>query len=198
MNTRISITAILLLIASLLITSCGPGQLFGPTPTPTLTITPTLPPTPTLTPTPIAGIGVPVSDERWQITLLEAYQEETLSGPINEYSPNKSDQVFLVVNTELRYVGKTSELEGIKCSTNDFNIINDENGDVLFADIIGFGDSMWAAIGDPLVFLPAAFQGDGVNKFEFATVVEKKFINNVFKLRFKDLPPIPFSAKEKR
>lgn len=62
------------LILALSISSCGPGELFGPTitPSPTLTFTPTLTPTPTstLTPTPkptftpsrtpIPGIGSPI------------------------------------------------------------------------------------------------------------------------------------------
>jgi len=50
---RLSLQLILVMI-SLLVSSCGPGQLFGPTitPSPTPTLTPTITPTPTLTPTP--------------------------------------------------------------------------------------------------------------------------------------------------
>jgi hypothetical protein len=49
MNIKQRTFAILVLITSLVMSGCGPGQLFGPT------LTPTLPPTPTstLTPTPI-------------------------------------------------------------------------------------------------------------------------------------------------
>ena len=47
--------AVSLLVVSMTVSSCGPGQLFGPTPapTPTITSTPTLAPTPT----PTLGIG---------------------------------------------------------------------------------------------------------------------------------------------
>ena len=54
MNTRQQATAILVLVMGLVISGCGPGQLLGPTPTPTPippTLAPTpIPPTPTLVP----------------------------------------------------------------------------------------------------------------------------------------------------
>jgi len=67
---------IALSLLSFMISACGPGQIFGPTltPTPTVTLTPTststptLPPTttptplPTSTPTPVPGLGVKTSE----------------------------------------------------------------------------------------------------------------------------------------
>jgi hypothetical protein len=54
MKTKVQASFIFLFTVSTLFSSCGPGQLFGPTltPTPTNTATPTLTPTPTITPTP--------------------------------------------------------------------------------------------------------------------------------------------------
>jgi hypothetical protein len=54
MNMKQGTVVIILLAVSMLISGCGPGQLFGPepTPTPTNTPTPTETPLPTLTPTP--------------------------------------------------------------------------------------------------------------------------------------------------
>jgi len=54
MNTSQRITVVLVLLTSLVFSGCGPGQLFGPTitPTPTQTLTPTPTPTPTPTATP--------------------------------------------------------------------------------------------------------------------------------------------------
>jgi formylglycine-generating enzyme required for sulfatase activity len=51
----ICFAAVNLLVVSMTVSSCGPGQLFGPTPapTPTITSTPTLAPPPT----PAPGIG---------------------------------------------------------------------------------------------------------------------------------------------
>jgi len=55
MNTKQQTIAILVLVMSLVLSACGPGQVFGPTitPTPTLTSTPTITPTlaPSATPT---------------------------------------------------------------------------------------------------------------------------------------------------
>jgi hypothetical protein len=53
MKIKLQITVFLSLLSILILPACGPGQLFGPTltPTPTSTSTPTLTPTPTITPT---------------------------------------------------------------------------------------------------------------------------------------------------
>lgn len=86
MNKKHRTIVILVLMMSLLISSCGPGQLFGPTitPSPTYTLTPTLTPTststltptptptPTLTPTPIPGIQVPVRVDGIDVQVLSA------------------------------------------------------------------------------------------------------------------------------
>jgi hypothetical protein len=60
MKTKLQVSIILLLISNSFLSGCGPGQLFGPTltPTPTNTSTPTRTPTPTLTPTVDAGVQV--------------------------------------------------------------------------------------------------------------------------------------------
>ena len=52
MNTKQRTIAILVLVMSLVISSCAPGQLFGPTATPTLTSTPAATSTPVATSTP--------------------------------------------------------------------------------------------------------------------------------------------------
>jgi hypothetical protein len=51
MNTKQRITVVLVLAISLIVSSCAPGQLFGPTITPTPTMTPTSTMTPTELPT---------------------------------------------------------------------------------------------------------------------------------------------------
>jgi hypothetical protein len=51
MNTKQRITVILILVMNLVMSGCGPGQMFGPTMTPTATLTPT----PTFTPTPVCS-----------------------------------------------------------------------------------------------------------------------------------------------
>lgn len=67
---------LLLILFNLILSGCGPGQLFGPTltptpsptstltptPTPTLTPTPTNTPLPTATPTPLPSLGIKDND----------------------------------------------------------------------------------------------------------------------------------------
>jgi len=53
MNTKQRTAMIFVLLLSLVISSCAPGQLFGPTATPTMTSTPTMTATPMATATPI-------------------------------------------------------------------------------------------------------------------------------------------------
>jgi hypothetical protein len=64
MKTKIKLsTILLLLVSSTFLSACGPGQLFGPTltPTPTNTSTPTLTPTPTITPSPTITLTATVT-----------------------------------------------------------------------------------------------------------------------------------------
>lgn len=66
MNTKQLTVAICFIAISVLISGCGPGQLFGPTVTPTPTVTSTL--TPTLTPEPTAthtSTPIPTLDGIW-------------------------------------------------------------------------------------------------------------------------------------
>jgi hypothetical protein len=59
MNIKQHVIAILVLVTSLIISGCGPGQLFGPTVTPIPTSTP-VPPTATFTPIPPTLTVTPV------------------------------------------------------------------------------------------------------------------------------------------
>jgi hypothetical protein len=65
MNAKQRITVVLVLAISLIASGCAPGQIFGPTATPTPTLTPTSTPIPTSTPTstpipPRSGISIVV------------------------------------------------------------------------------------------------------------------------------------------
>ena len=75
MNNKILSQWIMVLILSLAISSCAPGQIFGPTPTP--------------------GVDVPVSDAKWEVTLLRTFLSPRL--PINEsaYAELKDGTIYL-------------------------------------------------------------------------------------------------------
>lgn len=115
MNTKQRTIAICFLAMSLLDTGCGPGQLLGPTltptPTPTLmptpmptstntptpTSTPTVTPSPTPTLTPTPGLGVAVVGGQWEITIIEAVTTDLWLN----YSP-KSGYAMLVLDMSFR------------------------------------------------------------------------------------------------
>lgn len=94
MNTKHRTMAVLILIISLILSGCGPGQFLGPTITPSATITPTptLVPTstprPTFTPRPTAtevpptptpaSMGEAVGYKTIEITLLDMYRHDNL------------------------------------------------------------------------------------------------------------------------
>jgi Tol biopolymer transport system component len=68
MNTRQPITVVLVLVISLVVSGCGPGQMFGPAMTPTSTPPPASTPTPTPFPT-STSIPTPTPDPLSQIDL---------------------------------------------------------------------------------------------------------------------------------
>lgn len=114
-----TISISLLILFSLFLAACGPGQLFGPTlsPTPTLTSTPTLTPTstftltptltststitplPTITSTPLPGLGITDRDlVDWAEGFDYTLNETTIDGlPAREYvSPEGYTTLTLV------------------------------------------------------------------------------------------------------
>lgn len=72
--------AILVLVVSLVISGCGPGQILGPTLTPLPTITPTqtATPIPTQTSTPVPTLSTYIPVPRWMILGQPAYGVEIL------------------------------------------------------------------------------------------------------------------------
>jgi len=93
---------------SLLVSGCGPGQLFGPTltPTPTTTLTPTLTPTPTLTLTPTLTFTPTITPTPTPVAatlddnLCEIKGSFTLDGTLSLNAASTFDQV---VENEPRY-----------------------------------------------------------------------------------------------
>lgn len=144
MNAKQRAMAVCLLAVSLLISSCGPGQLFGPTltPTPTFTPTPTVTPTPTNTPTstststpsptptltptpsptPIPGIGTPIIINGVGIQV----QSAVLGGEPPAGYTIKSGYVILSLEVAISGGNEFADLLG-KANTKEFLIV-DENG----------------------------------------------------------------------
>ena len=99
---------LILFVISLLVSSCGPGQLFGPTitPSPTLTLTPTITPSPTLTPTPTSTLTPTITPTPTPVAatfdddLCEIKGSFTLDGTLSLSATSTFDQV---VENEPRY-----------------------------------------------------------------------------------------------
>ena len=94
----------------LLVSSCGPGQLFGPTLTPTPTITPS--------PTPIPGIGTEIIINGIGITVKSA----TLGGELPFPYTMKSGYILLEIK-----ISFSGDQALDKARVADF-VVSDENG----------------------------------------------------------------------
>ena len=125
MYTKQRHMTVYILMLSLFISGCGPGQLFGPTMTPTPTLTP-IPP-PTMTPDPFRGITSAITIQGVSIRIESVYKslEYYVKGTSNIVTPTNPKHIFLVVIIEY-----TSE-DGI-------NPIDDWYSDVSVTDSSGY------------------------------------------------------------
>ena len=173
MNVRM--IALCLLVLSMLVSGCGPGQVLGPPVTPTFTATPiptatprptktstptaTLTPTPTHTPVPQElGIGIPFSIRGWEITITNVHIESKWEGPTLDgsgrtilFTPNEG-MTFLIVDSTFNFDG--SEQDQHEFALFAFAYL--EKDEPLFPVFFGF-----AGAGIPLLYapFPAAVQG---------------------------------------
>ncbi len=105
MKTRLQITAILLFLISLLMSSCESGESVGPAFTSTPTLKPTATFTPEFTPAPALQTRASVSNERWEILVDDVYVEtELTSDLITETRTYTAEEgfVFVVVRARIR------------------------------------------------------------------------------------------------
>ena len=127
MKAKLGILAVLILVISMTISGCAPGQAFGPTftPIPTATQIPTMTPIPTATPLPIATATATVSAEDCSdnggksITLPVAYLKGTISQvrcyDVWSFTEPKGTKVQITM---------TSSTDSL---TPDFSLITDAN-----------------------------------------------------------------------
>jgi hypothetical protein len=141
----------------------------------------------TATPTATPGIGVAVVGGKWRLTVEKVHQETLLSGGLSinttTYTPN-SGYIFLVVDIKLRELDSP---QFVLVSTDMFAIIN-QDGKITTAALI----SINAGTGYAGII---ATSGSNELNLSVAFVVPQGSIGQVFKLRFQQLPLIPFSTK---
>lgn len=165
---KVRIFSLSLLILSVLLSGCGPGQFLGPTVTPTATMTPiptatptptktstptsTLTPTPTPTPVPQElGIGVPFSVRGWEITITNVHIESKWEGPTLDGSGRtllftpKEGMTFLIVDSTFNLNGREQDQREIALLAFAYP----EKGKPLFPVFFGL-----AGVGIPLHYAP--------------------------------------------
>ncbi|GAC1345301.1 MAG: hypothetical protein NVSMB27_07330 [Ktedonobacteraceae bacterium] len=175
------------LILSILLTACGQSTTTSSSPvTHPTAISPTPPSTPTI------GIGVPVRNGEWEVTIQRVHKETKVSCILpgiqtTTYTP-KSGFIFLVLDTTFQTMNSTE----VAISTKD-NTLLSENGTMItpsfLADLTPNGSQ------------PASYCQVGtlsksqtkVLKLGVAFTVKVASIGQVFKFQFQKLPLISFT-----
>jgi len=186
----LTLVVAIVVIASLVVAGCAkpapaptPAPAPAPAPTPEPEPEPT-PPTPPPAPTP--GIGVPVVGDSWQVTVECARQETKLTAGTRQYAP-KSGYTFLIVDATFQNLDPD---EATRVSSSEVAVITEADETITAAgggtqgkDInVGY-EFVAMSVKDPL-------------SLSLVFIVEKGTIDHAFKLRFQEVPLIPFSVGE--
>lgn len=174
------------LILSILLTACGQSTTTSSSPiTHPTAISPTPPPTSTV------GIGVPVRNGEWEVTIQRVHKETKVSCILagiqtTTYTP-KSGFIFLVLDTTFQKMNSTE----VVISTND-NTLLSEDGTLIhpsfLADLNG---------SQPISYCQVATLSKSqtkVLKLGVAFTVKVATIGQVFKFQFQKLPLISFRS----
>ena len=222
----------LLFISSFALVACGPGQLFGPTVTPASTHTPTQTPTntatgtstpapaptPTLTSTPTAipAMGTPISNEDWEVTVVDAVTHEGLSGGFGTERPEKG-YIFVDVGVKIKNLDpEKNDLLQLRAQHAIKFEIFDGNGKPMELYRYGVAVQDMNPLYIPVRWAPEEKQVDqafydfvfidivaNVNLQEYPTLsvrlilnAEQESIISPLILQFQDLPLIQFSVEK--
>ena len=146
--------------------------------------------TPTPTPTATPGIGVPVAGGHWQVTIDDAHKETRLTIPAAQGSTtytSKSGYIFLVVDATFRNL---DPVQPTNISSEAVAVIS-EDGEIFVADGGGaHREILWVGCS-----FSASSEEDEVLQPSFVFVLKEDDIDQVFKLQFQEVPPIPFSVR---
>ena len=148
-----------------------------------------------VTPTPAFRTGTAVASGHWEITVLDSYKKESLSGILGDARPKDEDSTFLVVETQVHDLDKSGK---IRLSRTDA-VIFDENGEAIDSFCMGSSVSSANGVGTTESFFPPPFDGDlTVEESEvtvlYVFIVERDDIGQTFNFQFRDMPLIAFSV----
>jgi hypothetical protein len=215
MNKTRTVTVFYLLTSLLVgmeaVSGCGPGQLFGPTMTPTSTNTPiptsTSTPSPTFTPTPtftpsltptptiIPEVGKPVSNDNWEITLISPLSRKRIYRGRIYYTANPG---YIFIDLAVRVKNLQSGTNSLRSS--DIVVID---GNKKRWDFIWLGRQSVTSdrVIDPFSISVEDFRPsdsidiEGESYLRLIYVVSDASSNLGF--HFKGIPQIPFTAEKK-
>jgi hypothetical protein len=166
------------------------GACRTPTPAPTNIPTSTPTPTPLPTTTPVAGLDVPTSGGRWQVTVDDARHEtELTTGTFLDkttYTPTKVGYTFLVVDFEFRSLDPVPQ-GGVPSQA--IAVIGTD-GQILTP--IGIGGSF----GNDYVCIEECDYILQPSNHHLAFLVKEELVNQPWKLQFPNISPIPLSVDE--
>ena len=141
---------------------------------------------PLATPTPVPGLGMPVTDGQWEVTLSNPREESRLtSSSGNTYTPNEG-YTFLLVDAEFRNLDPSQETK----IDGDTLVLTDSAG-VTFTNI-GSGFGTFYNLGSKVTY--SNDQSDTMT-FTLVFTVNKDNIAQEYKFQFLDLPPITFKVQ---
>jgi hypothetical protein len=186
MNNKKLSQWVLVLILSLTISSCAPGQIFGPTPTP--------------------GVGVPVSDGKWDVTLLLTFLSRRLNINEDNYAEPKDGTMFLIAEVSFK---NKNDPENKIIHLNELSLL-DTNGNKIVA--IGNIDWQLTDIHKQLEQLndfdtyydigctncePISVEQGQTNSNNIVFVIpfQNEDENILYKFQFRNLVMIPFISK---
>jgi hypothetical protein len=200
MNTREQSSSLFLVLLSLFVASCSPGQSpVTATPTasstPPPTLTPTSTPSPTPSPTPVPAIGQLLRSDNWEATILQAAYRKSISIAGTVYTPKPGYMGFDVIL-------KVKNLNpAANPSTNVENDeIVDEQGQAQLATCWGALDVAKAQGKDllNLTFVGCqtgniySMQIDSESYLRFHFTIKDTALGQTITFKFEDLPAVPF------
>ena len=232
MKANLKCLSSLLFISSFVLCACEPGQLFVPTVAPTSTNIPTqiptststaistppptLPPTPTITPTAIPAMGTPISNEYWEVTVVDAITHGELTGESGIERP-ENGHIFVDIGVKIKNLDpEENNLLNLRAKRAILFEIFDGSGKPI--ELYRYGVAVQET--NPL-YIPIKWTPDEkrVNQvfydFRFISIVadfnlqeyttmsirlilnaEKEIINAPLILQFQDVPLIQFFVKK--
>jgi hypothetical protein len=199
-NDNLRILAILICLG-VLIAGCGTEQpaTLGVAAAITSTQTPNPLPVQSLTPTttPLAGIGVPMQVESWQLTISEVEVidriSESSSSAISLTAP--SGYMYLVVR--IKFYNLDPAFQSTTISFAEDFVIHDINGEEHTPDGIGLSASNMDCLSkeecDPQ---STSYYSSTGGERAIAFAVKEELIDQPWQIQFRQLSPIPFSLDQ--